>query len=521
MKFLAFAIAFLLASFGAICSASSADIDEQLAELRKRIDALELENQSLRKAISKPAADEVGPYLNAGEESRERPTESVVEPRLNELESELALDCEPCETKPDEITMSASWKHGLEIASQNKEFRIHIGGRMQFDSGWYSADQNVQDNIDHPYEDGLDFRRARIRLDGTMYYTIDWAMEYDFVNSFDSNNRTHTVTSPTDMWVTFREVPWVSNVRIGNQKPPIGFEHLVSSRFLPFMERSYNQDSFYGGAYNGFLPGISVFDNWGDDDMGLWHVGLYKPTDNVFSFNAHDGDYLAVGRLTRLAWYECDGAELLHLGGSVLAATTVEGQITYRTRDAIRSGLSADWPVPATTGRLAGDTVQFINGEIAGVHGPWTYQGEYLVSYMQGAADIIGGVVQPTVGTVSYHGGYFQLLYFLTGEHDNYNKATGVFERVIPNNNFYFRRGYVASGPGAWQVGARYNFLDLNDATLDGGVLHNVTCGLNWFLNPNLKFQFDYFATHRDAALGGDLGDGWIHGFGTRMAYDF
>jgi phosphate-selective porin OprO/OprP len=78
-------------------------------------------------------------------------------------------------------------------------------------------------------------------------------------------------------------------VRIGNQKEPIGFEHLVSSRFLPFMERSYNQDAFYGGLFNGFLPGVSAFNNYGDDQIGLWHIGIYKPTDNTFASSTGTG----------------------------------------------------------------------------------------------------------------------------------------------------------------------------------------------------------------------------------------
>ena len=203
------------------------------------------------------------------------------------------------------------------------------------------------------------------------------------------------------------------------------------------------------------------------------------------------------------------------------STTTVEDRINFRTRDAIRTGLSAEWPVPANTGRIAGDTAHFINGELVGVHGPWTFQSEYLVSFLDDAAPVIGNVAQPSVGTVTYHGGYAQLLYFLTGEHDNYNKQTAAFDRVIPHRNFYFRNGGCENGPGAWQVGARYNFLDLNDKSVDGGILHNATLGLNWFLNPNLKFQFNYMATHRDAPLAGDLGDGWIHGFGIRTAHDF
>ena len=40
-------------------------------------------------------------------------------------------------------------------------------------------------------------------------------------------------------------MPWIGNLRIGNQKPPISFEHMTSSRFLNFLERSYGFDAFF------------------------------------------------------------------------------------------------------------------------------------------------------------------------------------------------------------------------------------------------------------------------------------
>jgi len=495
--------------------------------MKQRIDALELENRSLRESVSSLNVHESpasGPELDAA--GSEAETKSEFEPKLSELEAELlATSDEQClaceESQKEDLAMSASWHHGLELTTKDKDFRVHVGGRTQFDLGWFSAPDNVQDNINNPYRDGADFRRGRLRVDGTMYGTMDWAVEYDFFNSVNDSGSPHTVTGPTDLWWTFREVPWVGNVRVGSQKPAIGFEHLVSSRYLPFMERSYNQDSFYGGAFNGFQPGVSLFDNWGEDNLGTWNVGVFKPTNNAFGSNLGDDDWQVVSRVTRLLWYDCDGGRLLHVGGSVLAQNPMDDQLTFRTRDAIRTGLSAEWPVPASTGPIAGDDVQWINGELVGVNGPWTFQSEGLVSFMQDASPIVGGVTQPSVGTVMYHGYYAQVLYYLTDDHDNYNKATGTFDRVIPNRNFFFRRGRVASGPGAWQIGVRYNYLDLNDNTLDGGILNNVTCGLNWYWNPNFKIQFNYMATHRDAALAGDLGDGWINGWGVRFAHDF
>jgi phosphate-selective porin OprO/OprP len=494
---------FLLASLTKTVMAQS---PEEFRELQTRMAILEQQNASLQRALI----------------VRLPPTRPASEPATDKAETQKSSDEEG-----DDLSLSAKWNHGLELSTKDKDFRVHVGGRTQFDTSWFSTDDNVQDNINTPYEDGVDFRRARLRVDGTMYATIDWAVEYDFANSENLRNSAGTgttvvdITGFTDVWWTVRELPILGNLRIGHQKEPIGFEHLVSSRFLPFMERSYNQDTFYGGAFGGFTPGIQAF-NWRDDEMGMWQIGLFKPTNNVFGSNAHDGDYAVTGRITRLLWYCDDGSSLLHIGLSGRQFTTVDDRIRYRTRDAVRAGISSTWPVPADSGTLLGDDGQFINGELAAVNGPWTLQAEYLLSYLDDA-QLATTPPGPNAGTLMYHGGYVQLLCFLTGEHDNYNRHTGAFDRLIPRENFFLVRtdDGPCCGRGAWQIGVRYNYLDLNDNGIDGGLLHNATAGLNWFLNPNMKLQFNYMATHRDAALAGSLGDGWIHGWGIRVANDF
>ena len=117
---------------------------------------------------------------------------------------------------------------------------------------------------------------------------------------------------------------------------------------------------------------------------------------------------------------------------------------------------------------------------------------------------------------------------FLTDDHDNYNKKTGVFLSRDSPNNFFCLGGCDncgLNGIGAWQVGTRYNYLDLNDKGFNGGQLHNITSGLNWFWNPNSKLQFNYIATYRDVSQTANFsgGSGWINGFvkGTRFAIDF
>lgn len=547
--------------------AQNADVD--LRQLQARVETLERQNAELRQSILQrlPEADPLGEsFTNVGVANLDTTQlHSLFDAYLAEQEAKKAASADSAAgyVVGSDLSMTATWKDGLELSTKNKDFRVHIGGRTQFDTGWFSADPNLyngpggtanpptpnqlRDNgIGNTYGDGADVRRARFRIDGTMYETIEWAAEYDFINSYNLNGTTRETTAPTDLWWMFKELPVVQNIRIGNQKEAIGFEHIVSSRFQPFMERSYNQDTFYGGLFNGFIPGIAalgVFDQ--EEMMGTYHIGLFKPTNNVFAFNTGDGDYSLTGRLTRLLIWNDDGEQLLHIGGSLRQATAVSTNVgggssnslryqQFRTRDAIRTGLSGNWPTPANI-VLSGDDEQTANGELVAVNGRWTFQSEYLVNGLQNARfvpyanGVTGPPTGPDVGTAVYHGGYVQLLYFLTDDHDHYSKKNGCFERVTPNENFFLVRdesGCRCFGTGAWQVGARYNYLDLNDKGLNGGILHNVSAGVNWFLNPNMKVQFNYMATYRDApfaAIGANAnpGDGWVNGWGLRLAHDF
>lgn len=549
---------------GARSGAMSASAEEprlSLSDLESRIESLEKQNQQLRETLLDrlPSTDRettgdsatISILTNASNLELTRFSELMEAYRAEEAakagnvgqtgDGKAATGSGGGHEVGSDLSMSASWKDGLELSTKNKDFRVHVGGRTQIDSGWFSVDPNLYTNaagfaqptpgLGNVYGDGADFRRARFRIDGTMYEQIEWAAEYDFVNSAVLNNSARALTAPTDLWWAFKEVPGLGMVKIGNQKEAIGFEHIVSSRFLPFMERSYNQDTFYGGAFNGFNPGITASGTYGDDEIGTYNVGIFKPTNNVFGFNSGDGDFSVTGRLTRLLWWEDDGRRMFHVGGSLRQATAVSTNVgagssspyrsqTFRTRDAIRTGLSGNWPTPANI-TLFGDDEQTANVELAAVYGSWTFQAEYLVNALQDAR-LTG--VGPTGTTAVYHGGYVQVLYFLTGESDHYGKKLGAFERVRPNENFFLVKdthGQRCFGSGAWQIGARYNYLDLNDEGLNGGILHNGTFGLNWFLNPNMKLQFNYMMTYRDAPLAGGVGDGMIHGWGMRLAHDF
>ena len=120
-------------------------------------------------------------------------------------------------------------------------------------------------------------------------------------------------------------------------------------------------------------------------------------------------------------------------------------------------------------------------------------------------------------GTLFYQITYVELLYFLTGEHQAYDRKTATFDRVVPLHNFnVWNRAFDW---GAWQVGMRYSYLDLQDKGVNGATLHDIVLGLNWFWNPNMKVQWNFAVDHRDPTPGGSAG--WTYIFGTRLALDF
>lgn len=482
-------------------------------------------------------------------------------------------DKKPYEVGSDKKT-STSWADGFQAQSANKDFRVKVGGRTQVDAVSFSAGPGPnrlpnQGGLDPELADTVDFRRARLRVEGRMYELYDWACEYDFVNQINVNNEVYPterdsgpLTAVTDLWLQIRELPVLGIVRVGNQKDPYGYEHLTSSRWLNFMERSFAQDAFEGPFNNGFLPGIQVFNNNEEGNLA-WQVGEFKNVTNPFGFSNSSGGSMTVGRLVYLPVFEDEGRKLLHLG---ISGRTMEPRRQYtrfdsttglpigdqiiatrfRSRGSIRNGPPGPLnSIYADTGLLQATWQNMIGLEFVGNNGPWSFQSEYFGSWLYNARTTSAGPYltngfQPPpgtkVGTVYYQSAYAEVLYFLTGESRTYSRLEYRFDRPVPHNNFYALRGSASRGrggfsEGAWQVGVRYNYLCLSDGEVNGGVLNGCTLGLNWLLNPNARVYFNYDFTYRDFAStpwnkngtpGTSYdGSGWVHGFGTRLAFDF
>jgi phosphate-selective porin OprO/OprP len=45
---------------------------------------------------------------------------------------------------------------------------------------------------------------------------------------------------------------------------------------------------------------------------------------------------------------------------------------------------------------------------------------------------------------------------------------------------------------GMWQLGLRYDTMDLDDAGVLGGKMDTITAGVNWYWRSNFKFMLNY-----------------------------
>ncbi|MBL9094019.1 MAG: hypothetical protein JNL96_22565 [Planctomycetaceae bacterium] len=462
--------------------------------------------------------------------------------------------------------MSGNWKEGAGLETSDKAFKMKWRGRTQFDTvGFTDSSQASFNGLGGNQDDtAVDFRRLRLGTEGTMYEQFDFAVELDFINCFNTNGSTNAlapnngiknafdrqfvgVPAPTDVWVGMHDVPIFGTVRFGNVKPLNALEHTTSSRFLDFMERSLNQDAFVGRFNNGFQPGV-VWWNTNEAQTMTWGSWACMNSYNVFAYDA--GGLDTGGRVTWTPWYdeESHGRYMLHLGFSATERRCTNGQQRIRARGSVRNGIAQSWSNVADTTTFFSSGETLLVPEIALLLGSFQFQAEYFGQWNRDVAIQTTNVPAqpnpgPNLGTAYFQGYYAQVGYFLTGEHREYERKTGAFGRVVPHENFYFLRN-KDKGPiitrGGWQVLYRYTLLDLNDprltnvnianggnAGVGGGTVYDHTLGLNHFLNPNMKIQYNFVVSDRSISAaqsvipGQPQVGGTSYGFGWRFALDF
>ncbi len=425
----------------------------------------------------------------------------------------------PPPAKP--LAFEPYWDNGLYFRTPDRSFVAHLGGVLQYDAAWYTGGWGVQrlPGGVGPFSDGVNARRLRILFDGTWYDDFEYKIDVEFSNGFYPAGLSAPASAATvsnspailDAYVTVKNVPWLGNVRVGNQKEWFSLEHLESARALQFMERSYLFDTSQPSAFNnGRSPGLSAFRTWANDSL-FTAVGVYKNDNDTLGYGVGDGEYAVTGRVAALPVWMPERQTYWHVGGAMSLRDPVNDQVRLRARNGVRNAPVPLLNVIADTGNITASSQTLFNLETAYASGPLTASGEFTTNRIDGASQNGN-----SLGTLAFHGFYAQASYFLTGEHREWNPKAGVYKRVTPLNRFDPKHGTW----GAWEANARVSYLDLDEGAVRGGRLRNVTLGLTWYMTANLRWQANYDYLYRDGGVNRDA-KGGIHSLGTRLSLDF
>lgn len=453
----------------------------------------------------------------------------------------------------------------------NKDFSLHVSAWVQYDNVFWSESAGLNaaksatttfngggpasgpalGGIGH-LQDGMYFRRIRPNFEGTFFETC----EYRIIPAFENNQ--FSTAGVDEMWVGLKELPVLGAVRVGHVKDPMGLEGDMSSssRCMTFMERSSYSEAIE--LNQNFVTGLWAGNHVMDDNV-TWQAAIFRAdVAGSTGYYFGDGQWGAQARSTGLAFYEDEGRHLLHFGmsggyrnGSAVFASSGTNPFTgptvqLRARPEMRDdippggGTNGNANRLVDTGILASNRQYLMGLESLYIRGPLSFQAEYGWNWVDNVIGTVQGVNSTTstfhafgsAHNYLFSGGYCQLAYTLTGEARGYDRKGGALSRSYfgktgPYSPFWIVRdesGNICSSWGAWEIAARYSYIDLNDGAgstrIQGGIMDGVGVGLNWYLNNNLAVNFDWnYDSRRDLPAG--VNSGSTNGFGTRVQVQF
>lgn len=426
-----------------------------------------------------------------------------------------------------------------------------VTGFTQLDTAWYNQTIKNQDTVGNA-QDGTGFRRARLAIQGKAAEAMNYQLEVDFANAGRP--------SFFDTYMEQENLPYLGTVRAGHFLQPFSVDAMTGFRNLPFLERSLPFLAFVPFRRVGIMSS-----NLSEDEMTTWATSLFRTGgfnnaplgDSRFATDFGDiGGYSLSTRATHLIWFEEKGCQLWQIGAaydySQLGANNAIGSGVVGNAGSPRPFYQArvtpefgplglpensstfgsavnGTPSFADTGRYEANNFQLFGLETVYQNGPLSMQAEW-----------IGTAVDSVAGPVFYNGAYGEVMYRLTGEYREFDKKVGALKNPVPFEDFI----PIGRGPdrgirgwGAWEIAARWSFVDLtNPSKLNGhyyntatntftgsnhpgnGTLNDSTVGVTWFLNQHAKIQANWICAMMDNQA---KGFSTANLFVTRFQVDF
>ena len=314
-----------------------------------------------------------------------------------------------------------------------------------------------------------ELRRAELVLKGKGPGNWEWVLGYD---------------AKDDKWLdTNVKYKFGNNanhfVQVGQFKQPgATMEELSSTKNNDFISKSSITNTL------GTPRRVGIQYNYGDVNWGL--TGSWFGRE--LTRNREKGNGFAL----RGYWAPINEAgNIFHIGASILDKDTDEDSVRLRARPmadmvgtryvdtldplALKLGVKAN-----PNSLYNADRMREFGIEGLWIHGPFKLQGEWMntrVSRYGTFEDFDGD------------GFYVSGLWNLTGETWGYK--AGVPTTPLPDN----------PTKGLWQVGLRYDTIDLTDGAVIGGEMDSWTAGVNWYWRSNFKFSMNYVMVDQEKGL--------------------
>lgn len=333
---------------------------------------------------------------------------------------------------------------------QNDSLTFKVRGRVYYDV--LSQEQDFANPATADTNNQLSrLRTARIGVEGT--WNQDWAYKAEF-------SLAGGTTAWEDLILEYKPNDMTS-LMVGNFKT-VGFENVSSSRYITFMER---------GPIENVLGIGRVMTAQAKMNGENWTAAAFVHGDSVNAADPAVGasEQLAVGARGTFAPVNTDTTKL-HLG--LWARKRDRGDQTafgYAVR--ANTAYGTQW---LSSGSI-GDADTQIGAEALLIWKNFSVQGEY--------ANI--EVDRVTGADPSGKAYYLSASWFPTGEMRNLEVKKGELGRTKIMNPV------TAGGPGAFELGVRYDNVDLTEFP-SGGEYAGLTGGATWYPFPYVRFMANY-----------------------------
>lgn len=374
------------------------------------------------------------------------------------------------------------------VRSPGGDFELAFRGRFQFDAGTFFQDGGLPASVTtgRDLHNGSYFRRAQIGIEGQVFRDFDYEFVFDFGSS-----ATERAGQIYLMRLAYTGIPNVL-INAGAIQPKFTIDDSTSSADLTFMERS--------SIVNTILDPFGGSDSRRGIEVRYQREGALTRGDNLLVTTAFTGDRIAETKaddegtqlLGRLAYrFYSDMKSNFQIGGSA-------ARIINDPDSAMRIGDRPESRVDGT--RLVGfgfgglpaavpaKSAWLFGMEAAMNYGPLTVQGEYFHYTLERTNSVLRDP--------SFDGWYVQGSYLLTGESRPYVAGSAAFGSPSPLRPF----GPGSPAGGAWELKARYSVNNLDAYIFEpdpanrvrGGEQRIISTGINWYLNRNVRWLFDY-----------------------------